>query len=97
MTVVDDVFARTRQKVFTEEMHQLIAQAVETGGPTFVEQATACERHRQQVSGGPTFVEQALREWKTTSETYSNPVLAKHFSKLLEAHGRRVPKPVVHN
>ena len=40
-------------------------------------------------------VEQALREWRVTSETYSDPELARRFSQPLRAHGGRVPRPAV--
>ena len=40
-------------------------------------------------------VEQALREWRVTSETYSDPELAQLFSKPLQAHGDHVPRPVI--
>ena len=40
-------------------------------------------------------VEQALREWRVTSETYSDPELAQLFASPRTANGERVPRPVV--
>ena len=40
-------------------------------------------------------VEQALREWRVTSETYSDPELARLFTGRRTANGKRVPRPVV--
>ncbi len=40
-------------------------------------------------------VEQALREWRVTSETYSDPELAKRLTGPRLAYGERVPRPVV--
>ena len=40
-------------------------------------------------------VEQALREWRVTSETYSDPELAEFFAGPRFAYGERVPNPVV--
>ena len=40
-------------------------------------------------------VEQALREWRVTSEIYSDPELAKRFVGPRLANGERVPRPVV--
>ena len=41
-------------------------------------------------------VQQTLREWRVTSEVYSDPELARRLSgPLVVTHGGRVPKPVV--
>ena len=40
-------------------------------------------------------VKQALREWRVTSETYSDPELARLFTGPRTANGKRVPRPVV--
>ena len=40
-------------------------------------------------------VEQTLREWRVTSEVFSDPELAERFSKPLVANGDRVPIPIV--
>ena len=40
-------------------------------------------------------VEQTLREWRVTSEVFSDPELAERLSKPLIANGDRVPIPIV--